>query len=268
MWWRALLLTGAVGVSLANVLATYLAYDEVSFPHQMISDYVATAPGASIANRAWPAFILSHVLFEARLFRRIQKRRERAPHAYRAWVYSLYGLVFGWLSMYLCLVFDIRSRPREHSVLGGLYGGAWLIAQSIRCAVDGDREKLGLARAPRLARVRLALCAAEAVTAPFLIAGMQLPLHLCPAWLSVFCVACEHVLWVHARTLVCLASYYPDAALLDGAEAPRAPRSAPASPAHLSRVIEAVREHSSKAPDVSKPRKRIGFRAHVVAGPL
>ena len=47
-----------------------------------------------------------------------------------------------------------------------------------------------------------------------------------------------------------------------------APRSAPSSPARLSRVIEAVREHNSKVPDLSKPRKRIGFRAHVVAGPL
>ena len=81
-------------------------------------------------------------------------------------------------------------------------------------------------------------------------------------------MACEHVLWVHARTLVCLASYYPDAALLDGVSPPKAPRSAPSSPARLSRVIEAVREHNSKVPDLSKPRKRIGFRAHVVAGPL
>ena len=96
---------------------------------------------------------------------------------------------------------------------------------------------------------------------------MQLPLTWCPHWLSAFCVACEHVLWVHARTLVCLASYYPDAALLDGASPPKAPRSAPSSPARLSRVIEAVREHNSKVPDLSKPRKRIGFRAHVVAGP-
>ena len=38
--------------------------------------------------------------------------------------------------------------------------------------------------------------------------------------------------------------------------------------ARLSRVIEAVREHNSKVPDLDKPRKRIGFRAHVVAGPL
>ena len=170
--------------------------------------------------------------------------------------------------MVLCLVFDIRSCPREHSVLGGLYGGAWLLGQSLRSTIDDQREKLGLAKAPRLARTRLALCALEAATAPFLVAGMQLPLTWCPHWLSAFCVACEHILWVHARTLVCLASYYPDAALLDGViEAPR-PRSAPSSPARLSRVIEAVREHNSKVPDLDKPRKRIGFRAHVVAGPL
>ena len=250
MWtWRALLLSGAVGVSVANILTVIVAYDAVAFPHQMISDYVATKPGAAVANWAWPLFILSHALFEARLFHRIKQHRAKAPQAYKYWVYSLYGLVFGWLSMVLCLVFDIRSCPREHSVLGGLYGGAWLLGQSIRCAVDDEREKLGLAKAPRLARTRLALCALEAATAPFLVAGMQLPLTWCPHWLSAFCVACEHILWVHARTLVCLASYYPDAALLDG-------------------VIEAVREHNSKVPDLDKPRKRIGFRAHVVAGPL
>ena len=73
---------------------------------------------------------------------------------------------------------------------------------------------------------------------------------------------------IRDRTLVCLASYYPDAALLDGVTTPKAPRSAPSSPARLSRVIEAVREHNSKVPDLDKPRKRIGFRAHVVAGPL
>ena len=269
MWtWRALLLSGAVGVSVANILTVIVAYDAVAFPHQMISDYVATKPGAAVANWAWPLFILSHALFEARLFHRIKQHKAKAPQAYKYWVYSLYGLVFGWLSMVLCLVFDIRSCPREHSVLGGLYGGAWLLGQSIRCAVDDQREKLGLAKAPRLARTRLALCALEAATAPFLVAGMQLPLAWCPHWLSAFCVVCEHVLWVHARTLVCLASYYPDAALLDGViEAPR-PRSAPSSPARLSRVIEAVREHNSKVPDLDKPRKRIGFRAHVVAGPL
>jgi len=269
MWtWRALLLSGAVGVSVANILTVIVAYDEVSFPHQMISDYVATKPGAAVANWAWPLFILSHALFEARLFHRIQQHKAKAPQAYQYWVYSLYGLVFGWLSMVLCLVFDIRSCPREHSVLGGLYGGAWLLGQSLRCTIDDQREKLGLAKAPRLARTRLALCALEAATAPFLVAGMQLPLKWCPHWLSAFCVACEHILWVHARTLVCLASYYPDAALLDGViEAPR-PRSAPSSPARLSRVIEAVREHNSKVPDLDKPRKRIGFRAHVVAGPL
>ena len=34
MWtWRALLLSGAVGVSLANVLTVIVAYDEVRFPH-------------------------------------------------------------------------------------------------------------------------------------------------------------------------------------------------------------------------------------------
>jgi len=269
MWtWRALLLGGAVGVSVANILTVIVAYDAVAFPHQMISDYVATAPGAAVANYAWPLFIVSHALFEARLFHRIQQHKAKSPQAYRYWVYSLYGLVFGWLSMVLCLVFDIRSCPREHSVLGGLYGGAWLLGQSLRCTIDDQREKLGLAKAPRLARTRLVLCALEAATAPFLVAGMQLPLTWCPHWLSAFCVVCEHVLWVHARTLVCLASYYPDAALLDGViEAPR-PRSAPSSPARLSRVIEAVREHNSKVPDLDKPRKRIGFRAHVVAGPL
>mgnify|MGYP006879293552 CR=1 FL=1 len=69
MWtWRALLLSGAVGVSLANILTVIVAYDEVRFPHQMISDYVATKPGAAVANWAWPLFILSHALFEARLF--------------------------------------------------------------------------------------------------------------------------------------------------------------------------------------------------------
>merc|ERR1719326_1727577 len=105
-------------------------------------------------NRGQAQFILSHALFEARLFHRIKQHEAKAPQAYQYWVYSLYGLVFGWLSMVLCLVFDIRSCPREHSVLGGLYGGAWLLGQSIRCAVDDEREKLGLAKAPRLARTR------------------------------------------------------------------------------------------------------------------
>ena len=55
MWtWRALLLSGAVGVSLANILTVIVAYDAVAFPHQMISDYVATKPGAAVANWAWP----------------------------------------------------------------------------------------------------------------------------------------------------------------------------------------------------------------------
>ena len=74
MWtWRALLLSGSVGVSLANILTVIVAYDEVRFPHQMISDYVATKPGAAVANWAWPLFILSHALFEARLFHRIKQ---------------------------------------------------------------------------------------------------------------------------------------------------------------------------------------------------
>ena len=162
MWtWRALLLSGAVGVSVANILTVIVAYDEVRFPHQMISDYVATKPGAAVANWAWPLFILSHALFEARLFHRIKQHEAKAPHAYKMWTYSLYGLLMGWLSMVLCLVFDIRSCPREHSVLGGLYGGAWLLGQSLRCTIDDQREKLGLAKAPRLARTRLLLCALE-----------------------------------------------------------------------------------------------------------
>ena len=167
--------------------------------------------------------------------------------------------------MVLCPVFDIRSCPRGHSVLGGQYGGAWLLGQSLRCTVDDQREKLGLAKAPRLARTRLALCALEAATAPFLVAGMQLPLKWCPHWLSAFCVD------LRARALGARADaglsrvVLPDAALLDGVSTPKAPRSAPSSPARLSRVIGAVRNASPRCP-ISTPRARIASARAVVAG--
>ena len=75
-----ILLDETAGLWLPGSGPVIVAYDAVAFPHQMISDYVATKPGAAVANWAWPLFILSHALFEARLFHLIKQHEAKRSH--------------------------------------------------------------------------------------------------------------------------------------------------------------------------------------------
>ena len=123
-------------------------------------------------------------------------------------------------------------------------GGAWLLGQSIRCAVDDEREKLGLLKpAPgpdgsrSARRGDGALPRGRHAAAPW--RGARTGSRPSASAAST-CSGCTRGPWLSRVD-------YP-------ARRPRrrlntkAPRSAPSSPARLSRVIEAVREHNPRCP--------------------
>mmetsp|Transcript_8044 Transcript_8044/g.25191 ORF Transcript_8044/g.25191 Transcript_8044/m.25191 type:complete len:271 (+) Transcript_8044:170-982(+) len=266
--WTSLLAVACVGVSLANAAAVWVAWDRVAFPHAMLSDYAAA--DARVVNSAWPVYIVCHAAVEWRLLKHVRSAPESRLKS--AWVLSWYFLVLGWASMVGCLVFDIVAYPAIHSVLGGVYGGSWLLAQGVRAVwVDGDREALGLAAAPRAAALRKTLCSLELGSAPLLSVGMLLPEGACPDWLSWVCVLAEHLLWVHARTLLAGMSYAPDARLLDASEAaaaaPRLKRRSDSSQ-NLKELLSALERSlgQRRSRKNAKPRKRLGFRSTVLRG--
>ena len=300
MFHRAALVLACVGCTLGNVVACFLVRDEVHFPHLMMSDFITRPAAAAIVNVWWLGYIAIHFVIEWRLLGRVLHSDTAGPAAAaagakRLWVATLGSLWLGWLSMALCLKYDINGFPTTHSVLGGVYGASWLVTQGARAIwFDGDRAARGLARAPGCAKVRLALCALELASAPFIATGMLIPIELCPDWLSWVCILGEHLVWCHFRLVFGALSYYPDAALLDAppeAVAPPAPEPtrlqkvraylfreqppAPSPPAKkglkkvlsseniktLLRTIETV--HTRAEP---RKRTRLGFRSTVLGG--
>ena len=65
--WRVSQLFGTGAITLANVCATCIAWDDIHVPHMMLSDYVAHPKAAPIANVWWTVYILLHLPFELRL---------------------------------------------------------------------------------------------------------------------------------------------------------------------------------------------------------
>lgn len=275
MFYRAGLVLACVGCTAANVVACCIAWDDQRWPNMMMSDFVTHPTAAAIAGVWWNLYIAIHFVIELRLLWRVlAERADRSPAARRAaavWAASAGCLCFGWASMSLCLVYDIRNFPAIHSVLGGVYGGSWLVTQGARSLfVDGDRERLGLAKAPGAARLRKAAGACELLSAPFIAAGMLLPVDACPDWLSLICVVGEHLIWCHARLVVTGLSYYADAALLDAPTAPRAPASSPrkkvTSSENLVALLHTLKATKSKVKATLEPAKRLRFRTTVLNG--
>mmetsp|Transcript_23148 Transcript_23148/g.69332 ORF Transcript_23148/g.69332 Transcript_23148/m.69332 type:complete len:265 (+) Transcript_23148:220-1014(+) len=263
MLYSTLLVGGALGVSVANLAVALIAYAPQDFPHLMLSDFITHPRAAPIVQLWWPLYIACHSTVELKMLARVQNSGDPGR---RLWERTFGLLVVGWAAMVGCLVFDIHNFPLVHSLLGGAYGGGWLLAQGIRGLwLDEKREALGLAAAPGCARVRWWCALGELATAPFIIAGMQLPHHLCPDWLSVVCVLCEHLLWVHARTVLAVLSHYPDARLLDEARAARPPSPRRSKVSAFAEFCEALTEARKSAKEGVR-RRRIGFRQTVLQG--
>lgn len=218
--WRVSQLFGTGAITLANVCATCIAWDDIHFPHMMLSDYVAHPKAAPIANVWWTVYILLHLPFELRLLHRVNnERKDRSPAANSAawwWNLTFVAIAIGWLSMWGCLKWDIRAHPSIHSIMGGIYGAGWLTGQGLRYLFcDAHRPALGLAPARRSSEVRGFLCACEVLTVPFIGAGMLLPLASCPDWLSWACIWLEHVFMIYGRSVIATAAYYVDMRHMD-----------------------------------------------------
>lgn len=282
MFWRLCLCVGVIGITIANVCATVVAWDVTVFPHMMLSDYVIHPPAAAIVNVWWTTYVALHFLMEARLLYRINYERvDRSAEANRTallWNWSWFALLWGWGAMCGCLIWDIKTSPDVHSVLGGIYGAGWLVCQGLRYLyVDEHRARVGLADAPRAAVSRGLCCAMEVATGPFIASGMMLPLALCPDWLSWACIFSEHLIWVHARTIFSALSYYPDAQLLDFKvlPPPPPPKLAKVLSGHnLKTFVAAVQtttscvqaKLSTKKDGSARKRLSVGFRATTLRG--
>lgn len=280
--WRATQLFGSLSITVANVCATVIAWDDTKFPHMMLSDYVAHDRAAPIVEVWWVVYILLHLPFELRLLYRVNvERSDRSAAADRAavaWNWTFVALVFGWFSMVGCLRWDIRRHPSTHSLMGAIYGAGWLCAQGVRyVSCDAHRVALGLARAPRASRLRGALCACEIAVAPLIGAGMLLPLRLCPDALSWACIWAEHVFMIHGRSLLSSISYYADFEHLDRANAPprmkrvksatRVANDVRTFRAALETTKSAVKTRIESRPDGSARRRlTVGFRSTMLRG--